>query len=243
MPGATEELHMRHVFIRQIFIVTFVTGLCATLFATSFATAAYAQEPRGYVEGNGALSRLTGSNTSAELDGEVGFKVTPNVVLFGNVGNVRDIHWSTLETNVSNTVSALSASNSLTTTAQARVPTWYSMGGARVQFPNHTGFTPYVFGGVGFARMNPSVRFLYQNGTTPSGNAANVGDDVTADIESNGLFTAPTPTTSLMLRTGGGVQVPISRHLLGNIGYSISRISADTPIHAQDFTFGLGIAF
>jgi opacity protein-like surface antigen len=234
---------MRHVFIRQLFILTFVTGVCATLFATSFATSAYAQEPRGYVEGSGALSRLTGSTTSAELDGEVGFKVAPSVVLFGNVGNVRDIHWSTLETSVSNTVSALSANNGLTATSQARVPTWYSMGGARVQFPNHTGLTPYVFGGVGFARMNPSVHFLYQSGTTPSGNAANVGDDVTAQIESNGLFTAPTPSTSLMLRTGGGVQVPISRHLLGNVGYSISRISADTPIHAQDLTFGLGIAF
>jgi opacity protein-like surface antigen len=248
MPSATEELHMQHVFmrygfIRHAFVLTSVTCLCVTLFATSFATAAYAQEPRGYVEGSGALSRLTGSTTSAGLDGEVGVKVAPNVMLFGNIGNVRDIHWSTLETNVSNTVSALSANSGLTTIAQARVPTWYSLGGARIQFPNQTGFTPYVFGGIGFARMNPSVRFLYQDGTTPSGNAASVGDDVTADIVSNGLFTAPAPTTSLMLRTGGGVQVPISKHLLGNIGYSVSRISADTPIHAQDFTFGLGIKF
>lgn len=234
---------IRHGFTRHALILAFATGLCATLFATSFATAAYAQEPRGYVEGSGALSRLTGSATSAELDGEVGVKVAPNVLLFGNVGNVRDIHWSTLETSVSNTVSALSAINGLTTTPQARVPTWYSLGGARIQFPNQSVITPYVFGGIGFARMNPSVRFLYQSGTTISGNAANVGDDLTADIVSNGLFTAPTPTTSLMLRTGGGVQVPISKHLLGNVGYSISRISADTPIHAQDFSFGLGIKF
>jgi hypothetical protein len=168
MPSAAEELHMQHGFARHAYTLTFVTRLLVTLFATSFSTAAYAQEPRGYVEGSGALSRLTGSSTSAGLDGEVGVKVSPNY---------------------------------------------------------------------------PSVRFLYQDGTTPSGSAASVGDDITADIVSNGLFTAPTPTTSLTLRTGGGVQVPISKHLLCNIGYSVSRISADTPIHAQDFTFGLGIKF
>jgi opacity protein-like surface antigen len=221
--------------MRYVFILTLV--------ATLWTTAAYAQEPRGYVEGNGALSRLTGSTSSAELSGEVGVKVAPNVVLFGNIGNLRDAHWSSLQTSVDSTVSTLSSDDGLTATATAKVPTWYSMGGARIQFPNHSAVTPYVFGGIGFARMNPSVRFLYQDGTTLSGNPANVGDDITADIVSSGLFTTPARTTSLMLRTGAGLQVPISKHLLGNIGYSVSRISADTPIHAQDFTFGLGIKF
>ena len=222
---------MRYVFI-------------LTLAATVWTTAAYAQEPRGYVEGNGALSRLTGSTSSAGVNGEVGIKVAPNVVLFGNIGNLRDIHWSSLQTSVDSTVTTLSTDDGLTATAKARVPTWYSMGGARIQFPNHSAITPYVFGGIGFARMNPSVRFLYQDGTTLSGNTANAGDDITADVLGSGLFTAPTPSTSLMLRTGAGVQVPISKHLLGNIGYSVSRISAaDAPIHAQDFTFGLGFKF
>ena len=45
---------------------------------------------------------------------------------------------------------------------------------------------------------------------------------ITADVLGSGLFTAPTSSTSLMLRTGAGVQVPISKHLLGNIGYSVS---------------------
>jgi len=227
----------RDVFMRHVFIPTLVAASCL------WTAAAFAQEPRGYVEGNGALSRLTGSVSSADVSGEVGVKVAPNVVLFGSIGNLHDMHWASLQSNVDNTVSTLAANDGLTTTAAAKVPTWYSMGGARIQFPNHSALTPYVFGGIGFARMNPSVRFLYQDGTTLSGNPANVGDDLTPDVVASGLFTTPTKSTSLMLRTGGGVQVPISKHLLGNIGYSVSRISTDTPIQAQDFTFGLGIKF
>ena len=103
--------------------------------------------------------------------------------------------------------------------------------------------TPYVFGGLGFARLTPSARFLYQSGTTLTGNLAATGDDITADVVANGLFTAPAATTGLMLRTGGGLQVPLGKHLLGNVDYSVSRISADTPLHSQDLTFGVGFRF
>ena len=88
-----------------------------TLAATLWTTAAYAQEPRGYVEGNGALSRLTGSTSSAGVNGEVGINVAPNVVLFGNIGNLRDIHWSSLQTSVDSTVTTLSTDDGLTATA------------------------------------------------------------------------------------------------------------------------------
>ena len=220
--------------MRHVFILTFIAVL--------WTTAAYAQEPRGYVVGSGALSRLNGATTGG-VDGEVGIKVRPNLVFFGNVGDLRNLHSSSLQSSVDDTVSGLSATNGLTATATAKVPTWYSMGGARLQFPNHSEFTPYVFGGVGFARMNPSVRFLYQDGTSLNGNTDVTGQDITADVTSSGLFTTPAPSTSLMLRTGAGVQIPIGKYLLGNVGYSVSRISTATPIHAQEFTFGMGVKF
>src|SRR5437868_4513590 len=114
-------------------------------------SAAYAQEPKGYIEGAAGMSTITGT-TTGNANGEVGIRVAPRVMLFGNIGR-------------------------------------------------------------------------------------------TADVVANGLFTAPNATTSLMLKTGGGVQVPLAKHLLGNVGYSVSRISADTPIHAQDLTFGVGLKF
>jgi len=220
--------------MRYRFILTMVAALVAT--------AAYAQEPRGYIEGAGGLSRITGA-TSGGVNGEVGVKLTSNLVVFGNVGDVRNVHWSSLQTNVDDTVSSLSTNNGLMATATTKVPTWYSIGGARLQFPTHSVITPYVFGGLGFAQLRPKVQFAYQNGTTLSGDTATVGQDITSDVVTNGLFTMPSSSTHMMLRTGGGVQMPIAKHLLGSVGYSVSRISADTPIHTQDVTFGLGFRF
>ena len=54
--------------------------------------------------------------------------------------------------------------------------------------------SPYVLGGVGFARLSPTAQFLYSSGTLPDGSTASAGDDVTSQIVSAGDFTAPTPT-------------------------------------------------
>jgi opacity protein-like surface antigen len=216
-------------------------ALILTLVATLWTSAAYAQEPRGYVEGTGGLSSITGTKT-ADATGEVGVRIAPNVLLFGNVGRLHDIHSSSLQASVDDAVGAL-ATGDLTATATARTPASYSMGGVRIQLANHSAITPYVFGGVGVARLSPSVRFTYNSGTTLSGNSAAAGDDITSDVLSSGVFTQPASTTGLMLRAGGGVQIPLGKHLLGDIGYSRSRISTDTPIHTQDLTFGLGFKF
>jgi hypothetical protein len=217
-------------------------ALILTLVGTLWTTAAYAQETHGYVEGNGGISSLTGVKSGGAI-GEVGIKIAPNVMLFGNVGNIRDTGSSSLQASIDQAVSDLAANNDLTVTGTSRVPAWYSMGGARIQFPGHRAVTPYVFGSVGFAKLSPTIHFNYESGTTPTGNVATAGDDITNDIVANGLFSKPTSTRGLMLRTGGGVQVPLGRYLLGNVSYSVSRISSDTPIHGQDVTFGLGFKF
>jgi opacity protein-like surface antigen len=202
---------------------------------------AYAQESRGYVEGMAGMSAITGT-TTGNATGEIGIRVAPRIVLFGNIGRIRDSQSSSLQTSLNDAIAAL-ATNDLTATGTARVPAWYSMGGARIDLTNRSAITPYVFGGIGFARLTPSARFLYSSGTTLSGNTAITGDDITSEVVSSGLFTTPAATTGLMLRTGGGVQIPLGKYLLGNVGYSVSRISSATPIHAQDLTFGLGIKF
>jgi hypothetical protein len=217
--------------------------LLLTLAIIFSATAAYAQGTRGYIEGAAGVSDITGASATVNTNGEIVIRVGPRVVLFGDIGRIHDAQSSSVQASVNNAVSALATSDDLTATGTAHVPAWYSLGGARVNLSNRTAFTPYVFGGMGFARLNPSVRFLYDSGTTLTGNAATAGDDITSDVVASGLFTTPTATTGLMLRAGGGVQVPLGKYLLGNVGYSVSRISSDTPIHAQDLTFGVGIKF
>jgi hypothetical protein len=224
-----ERIHMRNALILTLAIVV-------------WSTAASAQERRGYVEGAAGLTAVTGS-TTGNADGEIGVRVAPRVSLFGNMGRVRDMQSSALQNSLNDAVTALAATD-LTATATAKTPAWYTLGGARIDLPNrHMAVTPYVFGGLGFARLTPSARFLYQSGTTLTGNLAATGDDITADVVSNGLFTAPVAKTGLMLRTGGGLQVPLGKYLLGNVDYSVSRISADKPLHSQDLTFGVGFRF
>jgi opacity protein-like surface antigen len=228
MPSARKGSHMRHALILTLAIVL-------------LSTAASAQERRGYVEGTAGLTAVTGG-TTGNANGELGIRVLPRVVLFGNIGRMRDAESSSLQTSLNDTVTALAA-NDLAVTGTVRVPAWYSLGGARIDLTNRSAITPYVFGGIGFAKLSPSARFLYQSGPTLTGSDALTGDDITSDVEASGLFAAPSAQTGLMLRTGGGVQVPLGKYLLGNVGYSVSRISATTPIHTQDLTFGVGFRF
>jgi hypothetical protein len=207
----------------------------------TWSSVASAQEPRGYVEGTGGFSASAGVKTGGAT-GEVGIKVAPNVVLFGTVGRLHDTQSASLQSSVNDAVSALAASD-LTATGTGRTPASFALGGARIMFANHSAVTPYVFGGAGLARLNPTVRFTYDSGTTLSGNVATTGDDITADVVASGVFTQPTTTTGLMLRAGGGVQIPLGKYLLGDIAYNASRISASTPIKTQGVTFGLGIRF
>jgi len=223
---------MRNALILTLAIVVF--GM--------WSPAAYAQEPRAYVEGARGLSAIMGAATTGNTTGEVGLRVAPRLVIFGSVGRIQNAQSSVLQTSLTDAVAALAADD-LTATGTVKVPAWYSLGGARFQISNRTAIQPYLFGGMGFARLNPSARFLYESGTTLSGNLAAVGDNITSDVVANGLFTIPAATTGLMLRTGGGVQVPLGRHLIGDVNYSVSRISSDTPLHAQDLTFGLGLRF
>ena len=216
-------------------------ALILTLVVFIWSSAAYAQEPRGYVEGAAGLSAVPGA-TTGNAAGEIGIRVAPRVVVFGNIGRMKDAQSSALQASFNDAISALAATD-LTATGTVRTPAWYSLGGARVALSNRTAIKPYVFGAVGFAHLTSSARFIYDTGTTLTGNPAALGDDITSDVVANGFFTTPAAKTALMLRTGGGVQIPLGKYLLGNVGYSVSRISADTPIHAQDLTFGLGIKF
>src|SRR5439155_15738673 len=136
MPSARKGIHMRHVLILTIGIVI-------------WSTAAFAQERRAYIEGAAGLTAVTGG-TTGNANGEIGVRVLPRVVLFGNIGRMRDMQSSSLQTSLNDAVTALAASD-LTATSTARVPAWYSLGGARINLTNRSAITPYVLGGIGFA--------------------------------------------------------------------------------------------
>jgi opacity protein-like surface antigen len=206
------------------------------------AVPSYAQNSSVYASLAGGFA-VSPDGTSGDVLGEVGVRIAPHLSLFGDVGQFHNLQPSLVQTAVDNTDATLGAGG-LTVNGIARVPAWYSMGGLRYSTPSFARLSPYVFGGVGVARLAPKAQFLYSSGTLVGAvNTPASGDDVTAQLVSLGDFTQPAASSAFMFSIGGGVEAPIAPHLVADVGYRVSRVSADTPVSAQSVTFGVGYRF
>jgi len=210
--------------------------------AALLAAPSYAQSSNVYASLSGGFA-VSPDGTSGDVLGEVGVRIAPHLSVFGNVGQFHNLQPSSVQPSVDALDTTLAAGG-LSVTGVARVPAWYSMGGLRWTVPMNGRVSPYVFGGVGFARITPTATFTYTSGTLVGAIAPpSSGDDVTSQIVSLGDFTPPPASTAFMFSVGGGVEVPIVPHFVANAGYRVSRISADTPVNTQSVTFGVGYKF
>jgi opacity protein-like surface antigen len=206
------------------------------------AAPSYAQPERGYVGALGGFA-VTPDTTSAAVVGEAGVRVAPHLLVFGDLGQFHNVQPSSLQPAVDSTTATLAATDGLDVTGTARVPAWYSVGGVRYEAPVVGRVMPYVLGGIGFARLTPTAQFTYSSGTLPDGTTPSIGDDVTSQLTSMGVFTTPAATTSFMFTLGGGIAVPVAQHWAVDAGYRFSRLGTDTPLNAQGATFGFGYRF
>ena len=216
--------------------------MMAVTVAVLTAAPLFAQTERGYVTGVGGFA-VTPDTTSGDVLGEVGVRVAPHLLVFGDLGQFHNLQPSDIQPTVDSTTALLSGSMGLNVVGTARVPAWYSVGGIRYEVPTRGGVSPYVLGGIGFARLTPTAQFTYSSGTLPDGSTPTVGDDVTAQLVSAGDFTAPAATTAFMFTIGGGVAIPVAPHWAVDAGYRFSRVAADTPLNAQGLTFGFSYRF
>jgi opacity protein-like surface antigen len=215
----------------------FIAATIAMLAAPS-----YAQSSDVYASFSGGFA-VSPDGTSGDMLGEVGVRIAPHLSVFGNLGQFHNLQPSQVQPAVDAVVATL-ADGGLSVTGVARVPAWYSMGGLRWTVPMNNRVSPYVFGGLGFARLTPSAKFTYSSGTLVGAvTPPTSGDDVTSQIESLGDFTQPAASTAFMFSLGGGVEVPIVPHFAATAGYRLSRVSADTPLNAHSVTFGVGYRF
>jgi len=206
------------------------------------AAPSYAQSSSVYASLAGGFA-VSPDGTSGDALGEVGVHIARHLSVFGDVGQFHNLQPSQIQPSVDSVDTTLAASG-LAVTGVARVPAWYSMGGLRWSMPLNAHLSPYVFGSAGFARLTPAAHFTYQSGTLlGAATAPVVGDDVTAQLVSTGEFVQPAASTAGMFAVGGGVEAPIAPHLVADIGYRVSRVSADTPLNAQSVTFGVGYRF
>ena len=202
----------------------------------------YAQTERGYVTGVGGFA-ATPDTTSGDVVGEVGIRVARHLLVFGDVGQFHNLQPSDAQPAVDNTTAFLAQTQGVTVLGTPRVPAWYSVGGLRYEVPTQHRVSPYVLGGIGFTRLNPTAQFTYSSGTLPDGSTPSVGSDVTSQLVSAGDFTAPPASTAFMFTLGGGLAIPVTDHWAVDAGYRFSRVSAATPLNAQGPTFGLGYRF
>jgi opacity protein-like surface antigen len=223
--------------------------VAATLLALSTAPA-FAQErglpERGYITGLGGFSAALGNSTGNTLL-EGGVRVVPHVIVFGTLGHYSNLKGD-LQPLIDTATASLSENQGLDLTGSASVPATYGLGGVRVEIPAGRRFAPYVLGGFGTARVDPSAQFIYGGGDMPDGSLPTVGSDVTSSITSANLFTNPAPTNQRMMTFGGGVQIPVATHWAVDAGYRYGRIASSTTlntsaVNTNGMAFGFGYRF
>src|SRR5262249_17211889 len=139
---------------------------------------AWAQAERGYVTGAGGFA-VTPDTTSGDGFGEAAWRIAPHLMVFGDLGRFHNLQPSEIQPTVDSTTAFLSADQGLNVTGTGRVPAWYSVGGLRYEAPVTGRVTPYVLGGIGFARLTPTAQFTYASGPLPDGSTPAAGAHTT----------------------------------------------------------------
>jgi opacity protein-like surface antigen len=229
----------------KVQVLSMVVMFMTVAAASSIAQESHAQDPNGYVSGFGGAAWADGNSTGSVLF-EGGVRVAPHVTAFGNIGR-----FANLKGDLDPTLAAATTSLSqqgLGVTSGGALPAWYGLGGLRAEFPASAHALPYVLGGLGAARLNPTAQFAFASGTMPDGLTPDVGTDVTSSLIALGSYTAPPASNALMFMLGGGVALPTTPHWAVDLGYRYSRIAADSTLSAAALntnvmTFGLGYRF
>ena len=234
---------------------TFGMGIAVMALATVTASTSFAQEhaqkgdwqdSAAYVTGLGGFQAATGS-TTGDLLIEGGVRVAPHVMVFGDLGYFRNLQ-PDLTNSLNSAVASLQNTQGLAVTASGTLPAVYSIGGVRVEIPASNLFLPYVFGGAGAAHLSPTQQFNFASGAMPDGSSPTIGQDVTSNLTTSGLFTPTASSTAFMYTVGGGVLIPVASRWVVDAAYRYSRIAADStlsasPLSTNGMTFGLGYRF
>ena len=216
--------------------------IMAAAIVVSTAGSSFAQSERGYIDVSGGVASAPDA-TSGDVAGEFGARIARRLFVFADVGQFHNVQPSMVQPAVDAADASL-ASSGATVAGAGRVPAWHTIGGVRYTIATRGGVSPYVLGGAGFARLSPTAQFTYQGGTLPGTTITpTVGDDVTEQVVSSGAFVQPAAANAFMFTAGGGVEVPVAPHVSVDVGYRVSRISADTLVNAQSVVAGIGYRF
>ena len=117
--------------------------------------------PKGYLQG--IVGAAHTEETDSAYAGLGAWRVSGRLHIFGEVGRMRNVIGPELSRQLAEVEAQIIASNmtqfntTFPVVFDARVPTWYGLGGVRADGPSRGKLTTYVEGGVGTARLDPQV--------------------------------------------------------------------------------------
>ena len=207
---------MRHTFL-------------ATLALTLFTAPVLAQEPpRGFVRGYGGVTFM--SETASVFGGGVGVRLSDSIEILGEAGAITNFLPHALQRDLDDAARAMGSRFGVPLAIDGRAPGVYGLGAFRIGAMAGTRLRLYAEVGGGVAYGESDIR--------ATAGPADVSGPVTRALGIKESETAP------LLLLGGGVTVPISRHIGLDLGYRFMRIFTDDPrINTANLSAGLRFGF
>jgi hypothetical protein len=199
---------------RQVLLATLAIAVVG-LTATRAAAQGGSGDAPVFIRGLGGVT--FGSVTGGVFGAGGGVRVTPNVIVFGEVGRVTDMLTKDLQDQIDEFID-LAGLEDFTDdfTFTIKLPTTYGFGGARVELPIEGGLTPFVEGGVGFGRISLSAELIVEG--------IDLSDALRDALDEEEVLTA---STELFLVFGGGVTVGVGENGAVDVGFRLNRISSE----------------
>jgi opacity protein-like surface antigen len=197
--------------------------ICTLVFVLA-ASAAQAQE-KGYVQGVSGLTFQ--SETSTLMGGEIGFNVTPDLVIYGQGGRMLNVLPKSVQNDLDFASQVLTLATGQRWAFDGKVRATYFGGGAKYLIPTGSGIRPYVLGGVGLAKLKGSITEV------------DLGDYLDILVDEGLIDEDDVKADEFSYEFGGGVSVPVSVIQL-DFGYRFMKIG---EANVSRFVGGFGVRF
>jgi opacity protein-like surface antigen len=212
----------------------FVALIAGAVVLGGVAAAQTAAPAPGRFYAEGVAQSAFGNVTSQSFGGELGVTVGPELQVFVEAGQMRDVATSDLGSNAQTIAGALSQTQS-GVAFRIKEPVTFGVAGVKYAISAAGSFVPYIVAGLGVARIRKDVSFSV-GGTDATGNMPQYGVVLGTDL--SGASTRP------MLSVGGGVAWPAWERLVVDFQYRFGRIFAqDQGINTNRAGVGIGIRF
>jgi opacity protein-like surface antigen len=217
--------------LRKVRTVRVLTVLMALLPAI----AAAQDGPRGYIVGSvGVASAVENDSAYAGLGA---WRINPRVHIFGEVGRLRNAIGEDLSDQAALVEDEIVANNQQTFNSEfpvvfeARVPTWYGLGGVRIAGPSGNRFSTYFEGGAGTGRLDPRVHLTIN------------GENLDSEAEAITGLGRGTQELAFLTGLGAGVGVDLWKRIRIEGGYRYMRFFGDAKVDINRVHVGAGWTF